>query len=690
MAESYTVDQFADIIRKKYPGAYDKKGNQDLVDAWVKKYPVYASRIKPATAATKPAGAPSRTPSRTQRRRISKSEFESNRPESTIASRSREAAIGVLEPFTLESLSQTIRQAGYAGFQALLGKPQELEEMAAGIVTSAAAPVLNLYKGVAEGDYDRAANAAGGFLSQTVPAVSGAVESVAGPVKFGPEIPKLDIGALRDKARTFAQNRTGASTMRTTEPIVKQYLSDSERAAEANAEKQRVHTQRVQEAEQEAADKTTANREKTAQQLETKREAEKSNARASSIDRSLKEGSQKLGERVKDLDAKLREEANEKYATVRQAVGNDPGVPLADLAQAAQYAEQNILKGSAENIKQFRELARKAPEDEGIVSGGVTFPPDSALYRMLQDAGAIERGGTIPFDQLQGYSSEIGAKLAKGGLPGDIYQALKYLKDKIDAAKQTIADRNGAGEALKQADGFWHSYMDLFYNSDSAISKVRAAVGTLDPEFYADAFTKGKAGDVAVGKLKQLQTRHAADASAAADLARNLRSAHTELENTKISAVKPVEPPKRVQPKAVEPPRETPSPTAPTADDIMASKRQKVRNTADTAGRMRSTTAFRTLTAPIRWGESWLLQRPAVLEWISKPTEADLAAIEKLPPAERNTLRTNIRQIIDRENSSGNRVPVSPALQRLVGQVGPVSGGVQNRQEALELLGLSR
>lgn len=682
MAEQLTVEEFAKSIKTKYP-QYAKIPDAELTQRIIAKYPQYKDKIKAGSSAKpKPAGPPSKSLV-DSRRAAAKSEFDANVPQSTIATRTREAAIGVLEPFTLESLSQTIQSAGRAGFDALLGKPQKAIEFAEDIVKAPAIPVVNLYEGFKEGNYDRAANAAGGFLSQTVPAVSGAVESVAGPVKLGPEIPKPDLASLRNKARQFAQNRVGASPFRTTEPIVKEQISKIENASEARTE-----------ATRKAAEETAKNKKTAAEQIESNRAGAQTGgagekgvpppaARATAIDRSLKEGSQKLGERVKELDAKLREEANEKYATVRQAVGNDPGVPLSDLTQAAQHAEQNILKGSAENIRQFRDLARKSEE---VQSGphtniGFDITPGSPLFQRLFEEGAIDTGGNITFDQLQGYSSEIGTKLAKGGLPGDIYQALKYLKDKIDTAKTAIADRNGAGATLKDADSFWSSYMDAFYDSDSAVAKVRESVGTVDPQFYADPFTKGKAGDVAIAKLKQLKTKHGADASAAADLAHNLRSANSELRDIQPPTAKPVVPPKRVTPKEVQ------SPAPVTADNIVASKKQKVRSTADTVGRMRTTTAWRTLTAPLRWGESYMLQRPAILEWISKPTEADIEAVGKLPEPERSTLVNNLRQIIDRENASSRRVNISPAVQRLIGQAGTVSGGVQNRREAMERLG---
>lgn len=681
-----------------------------------------------------PVSKPLTRPLLESRKAASKSEFEANKPESTVGTRSREASIGVLEPFTAESLRESGKTV--LGFikDMFTGAPLS---KALPLFEAPAAPVVNWAKGFHEGDYDKAAYGAGGMLSQTVPAIAGAVESVAGPIKIGPEIPKIpDIAGLKDKAREVAQRATGSSAFKVTEPIVDKYLDNSAKAKQSqvdadaavskknlenrqaaqrkNIENQHGYEADVKASEATAAEKTSANQNKAAAELEANRLTGQSNARSESVTRSLKEGSQKLGERVKDLDVKVRAEAGGKYGVVRSAVRDDLGVPLKDLGEDARHAESNILKGSSENIKQFRELARKSAEEQSGPHTNIGFDiyPGSPLFDRLLSEGAIDTGGNITFDQLQGYSSEIGSKLAKGGLQGDVYQALKYLKGKIDAAKTIIAERNGVGVQLREADSFWHQYMDTFYDSDSAVAKVRESVGSVDPEYYADPFTKGKAGDVAIGKLKQLKTQHSADASAVADLARNLRSAHGELSGIKTGTVKPVDPPARVSPKDIEPPKpvatkpvpkETASqPKAPTAKDITDTKRQKILEKGQSFAELRPRDAY-VVAGPLiagLLGNHWLaglvsglgiegavkgvgyaLSRPRIVEWIAKPTPADLAAIEKLPEPTRTAMRTELKKIVDQEKSSGRNIQVDPAIERLISQAGVVA----NRQEGLDL-----
>ena len=57
-----TTQQFAQRIRTKYPGAYDDKPDEDLVKAYVKKYPVYADRVDLGTSKTKTPEKPKEKP----------------------------------------------------------------------------------------------------------------------------------------------------------------------------------------------------------------------------------------------------------------------------------------------------------------------------------------------------------------------------------------------------------------------------------------------------------------------------------------------------------------------------------------------------------------------------------------------------------------------------------------------------
>lgn len=596
-----------------------------------------------------------------------------------------EAEIGLLEPFSardasgswqippaVTAVATTINKAGTV-MDATKSPSQQvgaLRGLVSDFYHSTVDPITEWIGALSKGDYEAAANASGKFPLQVAPGVAGAVDTVRTVTP--------SVGQLRETARSVASSKVAPSAVRT---AVEKFGKEAEAGRTAQAA-----------ADVRSAAATEANRAQTAEQIAVNRETATANSRAEGIQRSLQEGSTQLGNRVKNLDGLLREEAKTNYDAVREAVKDDPGVPLTDLAEAARHAEANILKGSQESIKQFRELARKAPEDEGVTTGGVTFPPGSKLFEMLQEQGALEPGGTLPFDQLQGYSSEIGRKLAAGNLPGDIYQALKYVKEKIDAAKSTIAERNGAGKLLRTADDFWREYMDLFYDKDSAIAKVREAVGSKNPSEAANEFFRGKANEVAVGKLKRLKSQYSKDASSLADLAQNLKTAQMELETVPTGKVKPVEPPERVS-ETVEQPK------PPTAEELAAAKRGQATSTAENLGRLRPYDIAILAGSPLgmlmptwakaagiaiegaRFGVPMAMKSQAFLDFISKPTAADLAIVEKLPEPALAELKANLRrEIAVRTQQGASAVPIAPAIQRLVGSM------PKNRQEARDLL----
>lgn len=538
-----------------------------------------------------------------------------------------------------------------------------LGHTAAGLVPIFGPPAAAAGEQIASGDV------AGGLGSAL-----GLGTAVVAPELAGKGLSK--VGKLRLNTREIGQFLTRSGAKTTTKPLVEKYLAKSAKAGETFRTK--------------AAEVIPANA--RARELASRREG---------IGRSLEEGSARLGERVEDLDSKLRAEGNEKYATVRQATAQDPGVSPIEIGQAVEHAQSNILQGSQESIKQFKELLGKTEEIESdlqkanVSATTLSGQPNPRYQAALSELGQ-QGDRALTFEDLQGYSSELGAKLAGGSLPGDVYQAIKFVKEKIDAAKSSIAERNGVGAALQEADAFWRNYMDTFHDSASAVSQVRRGVGVVDPQHYAQAFVTGKSAETGVGKLKQFKTRHADEASAVADLALNLRKASQERvainqQGIRARSEKPMPEMERV-------------PT-PTAEDIVAAKRKAVEGKAQELGGLRRFDILILMSSPVsalmgslrgalagpleiagEKGVAAAFNRPKVIEWIAKPTAADLAAIEKLPPGPRAELRANLQKLIDQETQQGRTPNVSPQVARTIGVTVTATRPVANRREALERL----
>jgi hypothetical protein len=566
------------------------------------------------------------------------------------------------------------------------------------------------------------------------------------------------VGALRESTRAIAQGKVGASAYETTDKIVDKYNQDADAAkvkqaesdanvAKANADAQTAAQQKTATNQQKVIAKnessmtqadidTEQNTAATAKANMIQQEAHQAATQeatthnqnvaqlknqAATLDSQLREGSEQLGNDVVDLDKKLRQEGNGKYEAVRAKVGDDPGVPLSDIAAAAKEA-QGKLKGAPESIRQFNDLMRKGAADEdatGQMVNGVKPEPGTGLYKLMEDQGLLGEPENLPFDQLQGYSSELGRKLAEGGLPGDVYQAVKYLKEQVDAAKTEIAERNGAGLELQEADGFWNKYQDAFYDKDSAVANVRRRVGVLDPEYYSEPFTKGKAAGVGAAKLRAIPTQYADAVNALAATTERLRTAYGQRGALKIPSEKPLPTapaPKATGPRAmatlqpipgevapqVTPRTQVPGPAAPTVGEIMDTKAERARTQAYGMGRgskydvvtaagalyaLSQGHLWTALAVPaIRFGIPALLKTDGFIDFISKPTAADLAAADKLPPAVRQQVKANIQTVINQTAAAHQPITVSPAIQAWI-RTGAAAGTVTNPREAKEALG---
>ena len=532
-----------------------------------------------------------------------------------------------------------------------------------------------------------------GAAGEGAPGEAAKINQRVAAVKNAPEL-----------VRRGSQILAGVGPERTTAPLVEEF-NKSKTAAE---EKQAGETEKTDVANREKAEKyQTAKREHFRAEEEAKAEhaldteevkarnqaQQKLQSRRGTLARNINQGSGDLGTGIQELDRKVRAQGNEKYNAVKAKVAQDEGVDVEPLADAVRHAEQKIIKGSPESIRQFRSIqsaeAMGQVQGEGGEAGGAV-PPD--IWEQFNEAQ--QAGTKFKFDQLQGYSSEIGTRLAKGGLEGDVYQALKYVKEAIDKQKEVIAGRNGATAELKAADAFWRNYMETFYDKPSAVAATLSRVGKLDPEYYAEPFF-GKAAKTSINKLRNYD-------AALADRAENLRTQQEEFEKAggpaalrKGAKVEPEpqppapgEPPKKPEfaaPKTIE------QPTAPTEADVVARKKSELTKEARNLGQlsrfdlgllassaiapfigavfgqdMLRSAEGATIGPAIVAGRrvaSQVLQRPKVMEWLSKPNEEDLRILSKVNPDVQAKVKANIRDFIRNEEAHGSEVKLAPSVR---------------------------
>lgn len=505
-----------------------------------------------------------------------------------------------------------------------------------------------------------------------------------------------------ETVRKGAQILAGVGAERTTRPLVEEYktakteaekaqAAENAKTEEANRGKVEKHATAKREAFR-AEEEAKAEHASETEQVKARNEAQEDiQSRRGVVARAINQGSEQLGNSIKQLEQKVRQEGNQKYDAVKAKVVNDPGVPTEVVADAVRHAKTNILKGSPESIREFSAIESR--DIMGSEMGTARGEDAGALADWDNLEEQVSRGDKLKFDQLQGFSSEIGTKLAKGNLPGDVYQALKYVKEAIDKQKAVVADRNGAGAELKQADSFWRGYLETFYDKQSAVAATLARVGKLDPQYYAEPFLKGKSAGIGIKNLEKYDP----------DLAtkvQELRDQNEEFQKlpkkAKTEALpeppKPGEPPARPELKA---PKKIEQPKPPTEEDVVARKKKVLTQSARRLGELnrfdvgllsgvgaaaigelfRGNPAGAAETAGggmavvagrKAFGE--FIQRPKVQEWLSKPTAEDLRILKEANPEAQTQIKDKISEFLKTEAAHGNKPVVAPELKKWLGE----------------------
>jgi hypothetical protein len=666
--------------------------------------------------------------------------------EGDFLSRSREAAIGVLEPFTLpavgESLvsgAETIGSGLWDAFTGEGGKEMPLSGASLGkmrdfVNAAVKVPLQKIpdyWDAVKRGDYDRASYLAGGILSQTVPAL----EAPYSAAKFALE--PTTPGTYKGMAQKFMKKATGQSAEDVFRPKFKKYAKEYADAGETNKAAQVKYESDVKAAE-EAAKKTNAEKlaEHKANTKASQYEAIRSNEAAqreyqakvgeaeSEASRQTAENeaafehqqqfnidSQRLGEQTVKLNDALKTEADELYEPVHKATANDPGLPLKDAADAA----KKKLAGSPESIRQFNE-AVKIEE--------TTKEPKLFNFR-----------------DTQGFRQEIDRVLERGDLLGDVYQALTEFRRSLTDHMEFMAKQAGVTAELARANEFYRDWKQLFGRKSGPLGEVldRAESGVTQerttPEFYQEAFTTGKGAKTAgivTDMLRKLKTKNSAAANALADLADQLRTRYNRGERPAefgaqrpatvmpkdVKPPKPVgteqtPPPKEVQPKEVKSP-ETIVPKEPNVGEIVEQSKgaigERGRGFQEVGpfdvrrmgygavgggllgairGHPLETVVGAVIGAIIpeaaKFSYGRWLESPKLQAWIAAPDAASLAEAERLPEPVQSRVKAELQSAIDKAREAGQDVRVHPQVERwLARQSRLFSGTINNRQDGYD------
>lgn len=732
-----SITDFASRIRSKYPGAYDQLSDTELTQKVIAKYPQYKEQVKldqpkmlSATPAFKP---PDESVVKNAGQRL-KDILKGNL--SLLDPRRRtdlggQADLGALSPYTIpmrmargqlqsekqlgQQTAQSFRDSG--GLSAWLKSlvkppisPVDMEkELARNKTIINALSMLNPFATSAVANVNDLQNQG----RNKAAAAQGSVDAILNALTFV-RAPKLSTNPIRSATQGYMGIGERMATRSVAETLA-EHASETAKTDEANAALATKHkdalgrmvkkqskiyeeTNKGNEVAQKEHEKLTedtklqnirakAEYQAAADKVEqiNKANAEKVGRRAD-LAKQITTDSTELNQQLKNLESKVRGEARAKYAVVDAAVEGST-VPATEMAEAIKHAETQIIKGSTESIKQFREILQRGEPQEFNTSVGVARPGEP-LYDILVKQGAIEPTQPLTFRDLQGYYTELGMKMQGANVPGDVYRAMKYVREQLGEQMQGMAEKHGVGGELRDAKDFWRQYESTFHDLRAVSaggSPVARAFRAADPGYTAAPFL-GKASSRAIAMLSKYD-------QGVANLAAKVASDHAEMTSlpTKFTAKEPPALPKRKElppdfvpkpPKLLDKPaapKEKPAPPVPDVLEVLRQKRgervgQISRSLRTVSGwdlasvstglyqiaRGDLPTAFG-LTV-LRHGTGMLLDHPKVVEWLTKPTPKDFANLEKLPPADKAKVQAAIRQFYVRQASKGKLIPMNKAV----------------------------
>ena len=531
---------------------------------------------------------------------------------------------------TAQAISDQSRTAYHAGldeFEQTKGAPLYQRTAAAALTGLENAPVIGGMVQHAEEGGERMASpeaagaAAEGFTTFAAPEVAGRVIGLA------PRAAKSTVEAV-----TGTGSRALRDVVKDTQKANAAIEKDNVQLAKDRAAQVRTHGQKLSAARQEPTPALEGEKVRTPAEIKSHKEA---------LQRGVNKLSDKFQTDLKATRDKAAAEADLKYQALDASLG--------DLPANGEFLP-NALIDASEKIK-----------------GSETEP---AIFRDIERK--IERGDGFTYADLQGYYSELGRELKRGTLPGDVYTAYNSLQDAIGGEMERVAsqaDKKAVAEGkpspnfagrLQDARTSWRNLKQTFYDPKSPLRK---ALNSKEP---------GVAVRQLVGK-----DRTAIEALARYDpeLARRanvLRGYQEEASATRVPAAST-----KTEPQLA--PRKEPTPAKKIGpQDVQEAKSASLQKHADRIRRFGERASVWPLfyaisdmvrghvpnvlmtggemvaTAALGRGLASILERPAVVDFLTKATAPDVAAI---PP----DLRGDFPQIVRRAQAQG--IQVSPALR---------------------------
>ncbi len=272
------------------------------------------------------------------------------------------------------------------------------------------------------------------------------------------------------------------------------------------AARARLHDRRIAKVDHENAEKMKEYEEETKRIEAYNKEQTEAVGRRAELGTQLDQESAQLSDNLKSFASAAKAKEKSMYAPVDKAT-EGASIPASEAEELVDHAESDILQGSEENIKQFREIINRSEADTPELEEREEDPRGYA-YKLGGE-------GTLPIaiSDARGFATELGDALAnRSGILGDVRRAIAYVREGLKAKYMKIYDDAGVGDQARAADAFHMQRMRTFYNPKAIKTRggspvtlaIRAPKDA--PAYVRDPFINPDYGEMARKQIRAYES----------------------------------------------------------------------------------------------------------------------------------------------------------------------------------------
>jgi hypothetical protein len=185
-------------------------------------------------------------------------------------------------------------------------------------------------------------------------------------------------------------------------------------------------------------------------------EAERVSNRQMALERGSETSTKLTMKNVADTHTAVKAQLDARWDTWRRQMAGTQ-VDATKISQLVNNAKAEFLRGSPPNVKQFNDLMKEIGVDVGEEGETAVMPGKST---------------STPIETAQVHYSSLGEKLSGGGLPGNVYQAMKYVREGIGDLMGQASESRGMGSFYEALKKDYSQFMNDWHDTSSTGSPL--------------------------------------------------------------------------------------------------------------------------------------------------------------------------------------------------------------------------